>query len=33
MEGLQVTGVIALSIVFISIIGFFGWVVMLARKK
>lgn len=33
VEGLQVTGVIALSIVFISIIGFFAWVVMLARKK
>jgi hypothetical protein len=33
VEGLQVTGVIALSIVFVSIIGFFAWVVILARRK
>src|SRR5918996_5269473 len=32
IEGLQVIGVIALSIVFISIVGFFAWVVMLARR-
>jgi hypothetical protein len=31
--GLQVIGVIALSIVFVSIVGFFAWVVMLARRK
>ena len=33
VEGLQVIGVIALSIVFISVLGFFAWVVMLARRK
>jgi hypothetical protein len=33
LPGLQVIGVIALSIVVISIVGFFAWVVFLARKK
>jgi len=33
IEGLQVIGVIALSITLISIVGFFAWVIMLARKK
>jgi hypothetical protein len=33
IEGLQVIGVIALSIVFVSILGFFAWVVILARRK
>jgi hypothetical protein len=32
-RGLQTIGMIALSIAVISIVGFFGWVVMLARKK
>ena len=31
--GLQVIGVIALSIVLISIVGFFAWIVILVRKK
>ena len=33
VEGLQVIGVIALSIVMISVVGFFVWVIVLARKK
>jgi hypothetical protein len=33
VEGLQVIGVIALSIVLISIVGFFVWIVILARKR
>lgn len=33
VAGLQVIGVIALSIVVISIVGFFAWVAVLARKK
>jgi hypothetical protein len=32
VEGLQVIGVIALSIVLISVIGFFGWIVILLRR-
>jgi hypothetical protein len=32
-EGLQVIGVIALSIALISILGFFAWIVILTRKK
>jgi hypothetical protein len=32
-KGLGGIGVIALSIVFISILGFFFWVVMLVRKR
>jgi hypothetical protein len=33
VQGLQVIGVIALSITVISILGFFAWIVVLARKK
>ncbi|HEX2228616.1 MAG TPA: hypothetical protein VHM64_15885 [Candidatus Binatia bacterium] len=33
VKGLQVIGVIALSITVISIVGFFVWVALLARKK
>jgi hypothetical protein len=33
VKGLHTIGTIALSIAVISIVGFFGWVVMLARKK
>jgi hypothetical protein len=33
VEGLQVIGVIALSITVISVVGFFAWVVILTRKK
>jgi len=33
VKGLQVIGVIALSVVVISIVGFFAWVFILARKK
>ena len=33
VAGLQVIGVIALSIVLISIVGFFAWIVILARRK
>jgi hypothetical protein len=33
VKGLQVIGVIALSITVISIVGFFAWVAFLARKK
>jgi hypothetical protein len=33
VEGLEVIGVIALSIVLISIVGFFAWFVILVRKK
>ena len=32
VEGLQLIGVIALSIVLISIIGFFAWIVILLRR-
>jgi hypothetical protein len=33
VKGLQVTGVIALSVTVLSVVGFFTWVVFLARKK
>jgi hypothetical protein len=33
LAGLQVIGAIALSIAVISVIGFFAWVVVLARRK
>jgi hypothetical protein len=33
VEGLQTIGTIALSIAVISILGFFAWIVILARKK
>ena len=33
IKGLQLIGVIALSITVISIVGFFAWVALLARKK
>ena len=33
LKGLQGIGVIALSIALISVVGFFVWVVILARKK
>jgi hypothetical protein len=33
VKGLQVIGVTALAIVLISIVGFFAWVIFLARKK
>jgi hypothetical protein len=33
VAGLQVIGVIALSIVLISVVGFFAWVFILARRK
>jgi hypothetical protein len=33
VEGLQVIGVIALSITVISILGFFAWIVILIRNK
>ena len=33
VEGLQIIGVIALSIAVISVAGFFVWVIILARKK
>lgn len=33
IKGLQVIGVIALSITVISIVGFFAWVAFLTRKK
>jgi hypothetical protein len=33
VEGLQVIGVIALSIVLLSIVGFFAWIAILVRKK
>jgi hypothetical protein len=33
VEGLQAIGVIALSIVLLSVVGFFAWIVILLRKK
>jgi hypothetical protein len=33
VKGLQTIGVIALSIIAISIVGFFTWVILLARMK
>jgi hypothetical protein len=33
VAGLQIIGVLALSVVVISVVGFFAWVVILARKK
>jgi hypothetical protein len=33
VAGLQVIGVIALAIAVVSVLGFFAWIVLLARRK
>ncbi|HWO43262.1 MAG TPA: hypothetical protein VNO43_15775, partial [Candidatus Eisenbacteria bacterium] len=33
LAGLQLIGAIALSVIVVAIVGFFAWVVFLARKK
>jgi hypothetical protein len=33
VQGLQVIGTIALAVVIVSVIGFFAWIVVLARRK